>query len=118
MPLVHCPELAVFAPDRAAKVKLFGSRRFFCDLVCLRPGQSHKPHTHAGQDKISYVISGEVIFTDDGAEVPGVPGDAMWSPAGTVHGVRNPGPRDAVLLVFMAPHPSPEQFGGTPPEGA
>ena len=39
---------------------------------------------------------------------PGAQGDAMFSPAGQVHGVRNEGPDDAILLVYMAPHPQPE----------
>jgi quercetin dioxygenase-like cupin family protein len=116
MPIAHCPALAAFSPDKMAKVKLFENRRFFCDLYCLRPGQAQKPHDHAGQEKIYYVVSGEVTFQDDGTEVPGLPGDALWAPAGTVHGVHNPGPGDAVLLVFMAPHPSPEKFAGMPPE--
>jgi hypothetical protein len=33
------------------------------------------------------------------------PGTAVLAPAGESHGVENPGPDDARLLVFMAPRP-------------
>ena len=33
------------------------------------------------------------------------PGDIVHAPAGSDHGVRNPGPARAALLVFMAPRP-------------
>lgn len=110
MPLKHLPDHIQFDPVRLAKSNLFETPRFFCDVYCLAPGQEQAPHTHGGNDKVYHVIEGEVVFRDGAEELPGRPGDTLWCAAGKVHGVRNPGPGNAVLLVFMAPHPRPERF--------
>lgn len=105
MPLKHVHELAQFRRDKLAKVNLFENARFFCDLYCLLPGQSQRPHIHVSEDKIYYVLTGEVVFRDGSSEVNGRPGDALWACAGEEHGVENRSIANATLLVFMAPHP-------------
>jgi len=96
---------ARFAADKMQKVALFESGRFFCDLYCLAPGQSQRVHSHAGSDKVYYVLSGCATI-QVGDEVEDVEsGVAVLAPAGFPHGVDNRSAGSATLLVFMAPPP-------------
>ena len=45
-----------FNEQKMQKVNLFETERMFCDLYCFEPGQEQKTHTHAGADKIYYVL--------------------------------------------------------------
>ena len=110
MPLKSVGEVLQFRDEKLTKVNLFENARFFCDAYCLLPGQEQKPHAHEGEDKIYYVMSGEVVFRDGTADVPGKPGDVLWARAGEEHGVRNDSTERATLLVYMAPHPRAEEF--------
>jgi quercetin dioxygenase-like cupin family protein len=105
VPLKRVTDLQAFAPGKMNKVNLFENARFFCDVYCMLPGQAQSPHTHAEEDKVYYVLSGNVVFRDGLAEVIGSEGDALWARAGEVHGVENRSNGNATLLVFMAPHP-------------
>ena len=97
--------LARFSAEKMQKVNLFESPRFFCDLYCLRPGQSQKVHSHAANDKIYLVLRGEVKATI-GSETRSLrEGEAVLAAAGEPHGISNDSPGPAVCLVFMAPHP-------------
>lgn len=90
-----------FDPSKLQKVSLFETPRFFCDVYCLEPGQAQKPHRHEAADKVYAVLEGEVRVRV-GAEVATVgAGCAVLAPAGEDHGVENPGPSRAALLVFM-----------------
>jgi quercetin dioxygenase-like cupin family protein len=94
-----------FSAAKMEKVNLFETPRFFCDVYCLAPGQSQKPHSHAASDKLYAVLEGEVrVSVDDEHGVLGV-GDVVLCPAGSDHGLDNLGPAEARVLVFMAPHP-------------
>lgn len=90
-----------------AKVNLFETSRFFCDLYCLRPGQGQKVHTHADADKVYLALEGRatVIVGEEEGELRA--GQAVLAPAGEAHGLRNDSGADFVCLVTMAPHPSP-----------
>ncbi len=94
-----------FAAEKMQKLNLFESERFFCDVYCLEPGQEQKAHAHAGSDKVYAVLEGEVEARVGAETARLAAGDAICAPAGSEHGVRNPGPRRAALLVFMAPRP-------------
>jgi mannose-6-phosphate isomerase-like protein (cupin superfamily) len=87
------------------KLNLFETPRFFCDVYCLLPGQAQTPHAHADADKIYLVLEGTAVATIDDEPVTLAAGDCVLAPAGSAHGVSNPGPSPASLLVFMAPHP-------------
>jgi quercetin dioxygenase-like cupin family protein len=100
-------DLAGFDDAKLAKHNLFQSSRFFLDVYCLRPGQAQRPHAHAASDKVYLVLEGRCLFTvGEETSVEGE-GAAIFCPAGVDHGVENPGPADARVLVMMAPHPSP-----------
>jgi quercetin dioxygenase-like cupin family protein len=94
-----------FDPAKMQKLNLFETPRFFCDVYCLEPGQAQKPHRHQGADKVYAVLEGEVLVRvgEDSARLAA--GAAVLAPAGVDHGLENPGPGRAAVLVFMAPHP-------------
>jgi mannose-6-phosphate isomerase-like protein (cupin superfamily) len=87
-------------------VNLFETPRMFCDIYCLEPGQSQKPHAHAGADKVYFVLEGEGQFTVGSEERRLGPGHAVLAPADIDHGVRNTSQGQLTVLVFMAPNPN------------
>jgi mannose-6-phosphate isomerase-like protein (cupin superfamily) len=93
------------SPEKLLKHNLFQTDRFFLDVYCLKAGQAQSAHVHADADKVYIVLEGRCSFTvgHDTAE-HGV-GAAVHCPAGEPHGVLNPGPEDARLLVLMTPPP-------------
>ena len=98
-------DAAAFSDDKMKKVNLFDTERMFCDVYGLNPGQGQTPHAHASSDKIYFVIDGTGTF-QIGDEIHTVgSGHAVLAPAGASHAVRNPGPGQLTLLVFMAPKP-------------
>ena len=107
MQVLTLEDFRSFNPDKMAKNNLFETERFFCDLYCLEAGQSQKPHTHAGEDKIYVVLEGEGTFLVGDDEEALEAGQAVMARAGEIHGVSNEGPGRLVCLVFMAPHPRP-----------
>ncbi len=98
-----------FSVEKMQKIALFESRNFFCDVYCLSPGQTQKPHKHLHEDKIYLVLqgSGSVLIEDD--ERPVQEDDICFAPAGSIHGVRNNSDKGLKLLVFMTPNPNYSQ---------
>ena len=99
-------EATIFQSEKMKKNSLFSSERFFCDVYAFEPGQSQKGHRHSGSDKLYFVIEGEGQFRVDAEEARLGSGATIYCPAGSEHGVSNPGPERLVLLVFMAPPPA------------
>jgi quercetin dioxygenase-like cupin family protein len=95
-----------FDAEKLKKHNLFQTDRFFLDVYCLKAGQAQKPHAHAGSDKVYLVLDGRCRFTVDGAAEEYGAGAAVFCPSGSQHGVENPGPADARLLVMMTPPPA------------
>lgn len=106
MDIAAVEALKRFSPDKMQKVNLFETLRMFCDIYCLEPGQSQKPHAHAGADKVYFVLEGEGEFTVGPEERRLGPGHAVLAPADIDHGVRNAGQGPLTVLVFMAPNPN------------
>ncbi len=94
-----------FAAEKMQKVNLFDTARMFCDVYCFEPGQEQTAHAHKGSDKIYYVLqgTGQVRVDQESRELG--PGGIALAPAGAEHSVRNPGPEQLTLLVFMTPKP-------------
>lgn len=107
MEVKNTRDLERFRIDKMAKVNLFETPRFFCDLYCLRPGQAQTVHSHAANDKVYHVLRGEAKVTVGVESLALHPGEAVLAPAGVPHGVENASEGDVVCLVFMAPHPGP-----------
>jgi quercetin dioxygenase-like cupin family protein len=94
-----------FDPAKMQKLSLFETPRLFCDVYCLEPGQAQKPHRHEGADKVYAVLEGQVVARVGAESATLSAGAAVLAPAGADHGIENPGPGRAALLVFMAPRP-------------
>src|SRR3954454_15169358 len=92
-----------FSAEKMQKINLFETPRFFCDIYCLEPGQSQKPHKHDDADKVYAVLEGEVRARIGEETATLAAGDAVLAPAGIDHGLDNAGPARAAVLVFMAP---------------
>ena len=94
-----------FAEEKMKKVGLFDTKNFFCDLYCLEPGQSQKTHSHAGEDKVYFVLEGKVRVRVGDDEHELAANMITLAPAGMEHGVVNHSSQRSTLLVFMAPKP-------------
>jgi quercetin dioxygenase-like cupin family protein len=96
---------ARFRDDKLSKVNLFESPHFFCDLYCLRQGQSQKVHAHPVGDKFYYALHGEGTVTVGEETRKLRAGEIVLAPQGVAHGIANESAADFVCLVVMAPHP-------------
>lgn len=97
---------AVFRPDKMGKADLVAADALFAGLNCFEPGQQHALHTHAGQDKLYYVIEGEGDVTVGGETTRVRAGDLVLAKAEEPHALANTGPGRLVVMVVMAPPPS------------
>ncbi len=95
-----------FSGEKLSKVGLFASERFFLDLYCLEPGQSQKPHAHAGSDKVYLVAEGRGRFRVGNDERELGAGEAVMAGSGEVHGIENDSGARLVVLTFMSPPPA------------
>ena len=98
-------EHAKLSPDKMAKIALAVTPRAQLDLYCLAPGQAQKPHSHADQDKLCYVLDGMGTFSLDGQEETLTAGDAVVFPSGSQHGIVNSGSVELLVLVVVTPPP-------------
>ena len=95
-------DLIRFSAEKMQKVPLFDSSNYFCDLYCLKPGQDQRVHSHAGSDKIYFVLRGRGVFHVGGDERELASGETVVARR---TGVKNASSEDLVLLVFMTPRP-------------
>ena len=103
--IIHPQDLAVYSPQKMAKVTLYESPRLLVGLNAFEPGQEHALHAHAGQDKVYLVVEGTGVFLLDGRDLPMRPGDLLVAPEGVAHGVRNIGAGRLLVLAILAPAP-------------
>ena len=94
-----------FSEEKYQKVNLYESNRLFCDVYCLLPGQSQRPHVHNDEDKVYHGLTGtcEVQIGDLVCPLP--PGHTAVAPAGVMHAITNTSDAPATVLAVMAPHP-------------
>ncbi len=98
--------LATFSREKMQKTDCYRSDRLFVGINCLSRGQSQRIHEHEAADKFYLVLSGKARITV-GTETRELgPGGLAWADAGVPHGIAE-AVEDAVLLVGMAPPPSP-----------
>ncbi len=95
-----------FSPEKMQKVNLYETPNFFCDVYCLEPGQSQKPHAHEGADKIYYVLEGRGTFLVGETEQELTQHQIVLAPSGAQHGVHNISEARLTILVFMSPNPN------------
>ena len=94
-----------FSAEKMKKNGVFETERFFCDTYCFEPGQEQKPHAHADEDKVYYVLEGRGSFTVGSEEHELGAGEIALAPAGQSHGVVNRSKGRLVTLVFVTPKP-------------
>ncbi|MCC6389962.1 MAG: cupin domain-containing protein [Bryobacterales bacterium] len=106
MIVTHTLSKAQFSQEKMGNVTIGAGENLYAGLNCFEPGQEHKAHTHAGQDKLYVVLdgSGEVTVGEETAVVSA--GDVILAPAGVPHSMRNPGPRRLTVLIVFAPPPT------------
>lgn len=88
------------------KSTIFESPRLMVGLNAFEPGQAHALHTHAGMDKVYYVIEGEGVFLLEGSAMPMRAGDMLVAPDGVPHGVRNSSAARLLVMAVLAPSPA------------
>jgi len=96
---------AAYSPARMGKSTLFSSTNLLVGLNAFEPGQEHRLHAHAGQDKAYLVLRGAGLFLLEGRELPMAAGDLLVAPADVPHGVRNNGAERLLVLAVLAPAP-------------
>lgn len=106
MAAFHDARAAALRPDKLAKTNLFESRRMFCDVYALLPGQAQAGHVHEDADKIYAVVEGRCRVTVGEESRALGPGEVAIAPAGVGHGLLNDSGAPCRLVVVMAPHPS------------
>ena len=97
---------AAFSAEKMGKVSLAAGEHLYAGLNCFSPGQEHKAHIHADQDKLYYVLhgAGEAMVGDESSAVAA--GDLVLAPAGVLHSMRNTGAAPFTVLVVFAPPPA------------
>ncbi len=96
---------ASFLPDKMGKADLLWGEHIFAGLNCFEPGQEHKLHTHAGQDKLYYVVEGQGIVLVGEEETSISAGDLVLARADELHALRNSGSERLIVMAIMAPPP-------------
>ena len=95
----------MFRAEKMGKADLLRADNVFAGLNCFEPGQEHQLHTHAGQDKLYYVLEGSgEVTVGDRSELVG-PGDLILARSDEPHAMANPGSEKLVVMVIMAPPP-------------
>ena len=96
---------AVWAESKMGKSTIFRSDHLLVGLNSFEVGQEHHLHTHSGMDKVYLVVSGSGQFLLEDREIQLAVGEMLVAPADVPHGVRNEGPEQLLVLVFLAPGP-------------
>ena len=104
--IIRPADHAIYLADKMGKATLFESPRLLVGLNAFEPGQEHRLHAHAGQDKVYHVLAGDGLFLIDGQDLPMTAGDLLVAPQGVPHGVRNNGPGRLLVLAVLAPAPA------------
>ena len=98
-------DLAEFSSEKMAKTTIAQGETLFAGLNCFEPGQEHKAHAHAGQDKLYVVLEGEAEIQVGDEKQSVSAGGGAFAPAGVMHSVRNCGEERLVVLAVLAPPP-------------
>src|ERR1043166_6133238 len=92
---------AQFSPEKMGKVTLATGASMMAGLNCFEPGQEHKLHAHAGQDKLYVVLEGTGEATVGGETQVLGPGDAAFAPADVPHGMKNTGAGRLIVMTVL-----------------
>ncbi|GAA4478121.1 cupin domain-containing protein [Microbacterium panaciterrae] len=82
--------------------ELSGSEDLNVSLGRILPGQHHLCHHHPDASEFYVVISGTPIVHLDGTDYRARPGDGIYIPRGTSHGITNDTEENVELVVGMS----------------
>lgn len=74
----------------------------FLAIARLEPGRRIEPHIDP-MEEIYFILNGNGEMSVDEETRAVGPGDAVWIPTGSSHGLYNPGNEDCVILVIASP---------------
>ncbi|MDR0465764.1 MAG: cupin domain-containing protein [Deltaproteobacteria bacterium] len=77
-----------------------GKGRIFAVNI-LKPGHAVGVHTHKGDFEVYYILKGEGLYHDNGADVKVKAGDAAYAWDGESHGLINNGTEDLQFLALV-----------------
>ncbi|MEX1307772.1 MAG: cupin domain-containing protein [Eubacteriales bacterium] len=69
--------------------------------ITLKPGESVGEHRHASEAEVYHCIQGEGQVLDGDERIEVSPGDTVVLPSGTLHGLKNMGLSDLVILAVV-----------------
>jgi mannose-6-phosphate isomerase-like protein (cupin superfamily) len=72
-------------------------------LVEVAVGGEIVPHLHEQAFETAYLLDGDAVLTLPSGEHPIASGDGVTVPPGTLHSLRNTGPRPCRILAFHLP---------------
>jgi len=73
----------------------------FLAMARLEPGREIEPHIDP-MEEIYFIMNGQGEMSVDNETRRVVPGDAIWIPTGSRHGLVNTGHEDCVILVLAS----------------
>lgn len=106
MILANIAARAEFEESKMGKVSLASGEHLYAGLNCFLPGQEHKAHIHADQDKMYVVLEGQGEASVGDELRPVRAGDLVFAPAGVIHGMKNSGDSNLVVLIVFSPPPT------------
>jgi mannose-6-phosphate isomerase-like protein (cupin superfamily) len=77
-----------------------GKGRVFA-VNTLKPGHSIGVHTHKGDFEVYYILKGEGLYHDNGADVRVKAGDVAYTWDGQSHGIINDGAEDLEMIALI-----------------
>ena len=81
---------------------MYGKNRLFNHVV-LDEGDEVGWHIHNGDGEAYYILSGEGVYNDNGAETVVRAGDVTWTPDGEGHSLKaSGGPLELIALVVYS----------------
>jgi mannose-6-phosphate isomerase-like protein (cupin superfamily) len=82
-----------------------GARNFVMFNVEIHPGGEAEPDTHPGREHCYFVLSGIGAAVVDDQEFRLQPGDCLWIPPGSLHGIKPVGGQTLRFVVVTSPPP-------------
>jgi len=81
-----------------------GGRMEMMAVITLQPGESIGIHPHETNGEAYYILRGQPIVTEDGAERRLGPGDAEFCADGRTHSILNASEEPVEFLAVIAPN--------------
>jgi quercetin dioxygenase-like cupin family protein len=97
---------AKFSSGKMGKAELCRAGFVYAGLNCFLPGQEHKAHAHAGQDKLYFVLEGTGEATVGEERYDVAAGDLVLAPESVLHSMKNTGAANLVVMVVLTPPPA------------